>query len=43
MKRFRSRDDRVVVLEQLNPDAEIRIPSEEVTDIHRVVGSVEHA
>lgn len=43
VKRFRSRDDHAVVLEQLNPDSEIRIPAGEVTAIHRIVGSVEHA
>lgn len=43
VKRFRSRDDHAVVLEQLNPDSEIRIPAEDVTAIHRIVGSVEHA
>lgn len=43
VKRFKSRDDHAVVLEQLNPDSEIRIPAEEVTAIHRIVGSVEHA
>ncbi len=43
VKRFVRRDDRVVVLEQLNPRAEIRIPAEEVAAVHRIVGSVEHA
>lgn len=43
VRRFTRRNDRFVVLEQLNPRAEIQIPPEEVTAIHRIVGSVEHA
>jgi len=43
VKRFKRRSDHVVVLEQLSPRVEIQVPAEEVTAIHRIVGSVEHA
>jgi len=43
VKRFVRRNDHTVVLEQLNPHGELHIPAQEITAIHRIVGSVEHA
>jgi phage repressor protein C with HTH and peptisase S24 domain len=42
VKRLVSRNDHELVLSQLNPPLELRIPAVEVVAVHRVVGSVEH-